>query len=345
MTEKLPQFKRPEPKIVGSASLEKKEEHKKMIMDNFGEEHYKQFSEAQRMVLESVNRKKEPYEKLAIKQANDVTNNILSEFNLTPFDIPEQNIYILPGDLYIKMDRDRSHVAATDQESQLIALNTDKLAHPVDRVAAILHEIIHLKGFLELEVTEVTKDNSRPYRSGLRINSAQRKGERTGFFTAFEGLDEAVVSEIERIGLEKIIAENPYLKKDYYWGGSEETRQLYEECKERIAKAKSKRPKDVSWVKKGGKSFGILPRCEGNRVLDYIVDHLYDDNKDRYDTRGDIMKLFFKAHFSGRLLEIARLTEKSFGKGSFRMIGMMKDTNSIHLVMDYLTKQSKRVEG
>jgi len=56
------------------------------------------------------------------------------------------------------------------------------------------------------------------------------------------------------------------------------------------------------------------------------------------------MKLFFKSHFDGKLLPIARLIEKSFDKGAFRIIGMMDDENSASLLMDYLIKHRKKTK-
>jgi len=58
------------------------------------------------------------------------------------------------------------------------------------------------------------------------------------------------------------------------------------------------------------------------------------------------MKKFFRAHFDGRLLEIARLIEKSFGKGSFERIGAMDcNENSANLLMNYLIKQKRKIEN
>jgi len=58
------------------------------------------------------------------------------------------------------------------------------------------------------------------------------------------------------------------------------------------------------------------------------------------------MKLFFKAHFDGKLLSIARFITKSFGDDAFEVIGMMTDydANSAHLVMNYLVKHRKRIK-
>ena len=95
MNEKMPQFERPEPVIVGPATPEKKKEYKQMILERFGERHYEQIPENQRKILESLEYEKKPYEKSAIEKANEITNSLLNEFGLTSFDVPERNIHIV----------------------------------------------------------------------------------------------------------------------------------------------------------------------------------------------------------------------------------------------------------
>ena len=333
-SEKFPQFKRPEPKVVGLASAEKKEEYKKLILDRFGESHYDEIPEDKRRMLESLEYEKKPYEKLAIKQANEITNSLLEEFGLTPFDVPERNIHIVPEKLYQEVESDGDKIATTSQHHQLIALNAEKLVHPAHRASVILHEITHLKNYLAIEGLE---EFYKPYRSGFKISPTYKKEEQVGFFTAFSGLDEAVVSEIEKRYFSQLISQNEFLKKEYEWGESEEAQEL----KEKIAKEKSRKPDEVMVVSKD-RGYKFFPYYEQRKVLNYIVDQLYADNKDKYSTRDDVMKSFFKAHFDGRLLGVAKLIEKSFGKGSFRMLSMMNsESNSSRQVMDYLRKQRR----
>lgn len=94
MKEKIPEFQRPEPVIVGPASPERKQKVKQMILERFGERHYEQLTEEQRQILESLEYEKKDYEKLAIKQANEITDSFLQKFGLRSFNIPERKIHI-----------------------------------------------------------------------------------------------------------------------------------------------------------------------------------------------------------------------------------------------------------
>lgn len=315
----------------------KKEEYKQMILGRFGEHHYKQIRKHEKRILESLGRKKKPYEKLAIEKANEITNAMLDEFGLTPFDVPERNIHIMPKKLYKEIESDDDVPAVTFQEQQLIALNAERTVHPIYRVSIILHEITHLKNFLAIEAHE---DLYKSWRRGLKIGTSRRKAERIGYFEAFSGLDEAVVSEIQKKYLPGLLQQNKFLADEYNWEISKEAHDL----KEKAAREEEIDTDEIIWITKDGKDYGSLPYYEERKVLSYIVDRLYKDNADKFDSRDEVMKLFFKSHFDGRLLLIARLIEESFGKGSFRMVGMMDDenTNSARLVMDYLTKHKSK---
>lgn len=337
--EKFPPLERPEPRIVGPASEEKKGEYKKMISERFGEGHYDQLPEEGRKRLETFEHAKEPYEKRAIEEANRITDMLMQEAGLKPFDVPERNIHIVPDELYKEVDEE-DHVGCTFHTYQLIVLNSNKLRHPFQKVATILHEIAHLKGHLALEAHN---DSYAVYRSGLKVNSTLKKEERSGVFSMFHGLNEAVVLQIEKDYLDQVLASNELLKDQYEWQHSEEA----EKIKEEVVK-KTNKPEDeflfVGKDEKGDHPFAYSAGYDYRKVLNYIVDTIYADNGQKFKSREEAMKLFFNAHFTGHLLTIAKFIEKSFGKESFRVIGMMDDDkNSANMTMNYLIKHSKKL--
>jgi len=56
-------------------------------------------------------------------------------------------------------------------------------------------------------------------------------------------------------------------------------------------------------------------------LLNTIIEVIFEKNKDKFENKEEIFKVFVKAMIEGRLLEIARLIEKSFEKGFFRKLG------------------------
>jgi len=194
MIPRNPEYFRPKPKIVGPASPKEKEAMQQKILERFSEGHYKQFPEKERKILEAVEYIKRPYEISAIREANRITNRLLKKFRLPPFIILERNIHIIPEDSFQKIEKS-GRIAITVHDQQAIFLNTEKLFDPIFRLSVILHEIFHLKGAL---IIEAHKDLDKPYQIGLKICATLKKEKEIGFFTSFRGLNEAVVSEMEK---------------------------------------------------------------------------------------------------------------------------------------------------
>lgn len=333
----MPEFQRPEPRILGSASSEIKEKMKKSILDNFGEAHYDQLTEKEQEIIKSKEKPKEQYELAAIESSNKITNKLLEEFGLVEFDIPAQNIHILPEEIYKEAIREPSIAAATKQREQVIILNADAITRPLDRVTTIFHEMVHLKNYISLEAAEGLRGLRR---SGLNIYTTEAKEEKTGGFNAFRGLNEAVVSEMEKMYSLELQKGDPFLKEEYAREMSTEAIQK----RVRIAEANNIDVNEICSVGEDGRRFSVFPYRSQRKVLNYVVDALYADNENAFESRDEVMKLFFKAHFDGNIVPIARSIEKTFGKGSFRILGMMDDmaANSANMVMDYLAKHKKK---
>jgi len=63
-------------------------------------------------------------------------------------------------------------------------------------------------------------------------------------------------------------------------------------------------------------------RVEVREKFSVLVGDLYEKNKQDFKSSSEIEDLFIDAAVNGRLLPMARLIEKTYGKGSFRRIGV-----------------------
>jgi len=54
--------------------------------------------------------------------------------------------------------------------------------------------------------------------------------------------------------------------------------------------------------------------------LNKIVKDIFEKNSDKFESQEEVFDEFARAYFTGRMLPIARLVEKTYGKGSFRKI-------------------------
>lgn len=332
MPEKLPLSERPEPEVFGSAPKEKQEVAKLSMIQRFGEKHLEQISKQAAEALATIEHPKQPFEQEAIKTANVITNRLLEKFGLPQFDVPERNIHVIPQKQYLNIFESTDSSAITVQDQQAIMLNADKLVYPIDRISAILHEVIHLKNFLRLEVRH---DNEIIHRSGLKTNANEKKEKNIGPHNLFDGFNEAIVSEMEKYYFAELVKSNPFLKSEWEWLNSKKA-QLF---KEQLVKERNIPPEEVMWVEKTGQGCSLLAYYEQRQVLNYVVEQIYEITKDRFDSKDAVMEQFFAAHFSGRMLPIARLVESAFDRGSFRILSMMGvDPNSSRVVMAYLKK-------
>lgn len=92
----------------------------------------------------------------------------------------------------------------------------------------------------------------------MKISASRKKSEKIGFFTAFSGLNEAVVSEIEKKYFLQLIRDNQFLKDEYHWETSKEAQEL----KEKVAKEKNRKSDEIMWISKDGKNFNFFPYYE-----------------------------------------------------------------------------------
>ena len=137
---------------------------------------------------------------------------------------------------------------------------------------------------------------------------------------------------------------NPFLKDQLEYLQSEEAQKL----KVDYASKRNIDPNEIEWIGRDGEEIETYRQGyrKQRRVLNYVVDQIFADGG--FESRDDVMKLFFAAHFKDSLLPIGRLVEKSFGKGAFEFLGTMeRDENSLSAgrVLDFLMKRRREMQG
>lgn len=68
------------------------------------------------------------------------------------------------------------------------------------------------------------------------------------------------------------------------------------------------------------RSLKSVSYVDQRRQFNNFIDDIFSKNKDSFETTEDIFKLFAEYYFAGKVMPIARLVEKTYGKGSFRNI-------------------------
>jgi hypothetical protein len=336
--EKLPIGERPEPKIVGSGSPEAKEAARLKIVERFGKDQFTQFNEKELAELKAEEREKNDEERENIRVANEITNEILREFGLKEFDVPPENIHFILGKLWERLSLDDA-IMITAPKKQAIFVKADY--SPQERVSkalSLFHEMIHAKGHISLEV-ESDKRNDL-YRSGLVAYASYQKIDRSGYAVWFDGLNEAVVSQIETMYADRVLNGNPFLRDQVEYLCSEEARKM----KDDYAKEHDVDPSEINWIGRDGEESEVHEQSyrRQREVLNYVVDQIYADGG--FASRSDVMRVFFGAHFKDSILPIGRLVEKSFGAGAFEFLGTMErnhNSPSVGRVLDFLMSRRR----
>lgn len=336
----------PEIRVVGKKPAETKEKIKKEIFGYFGEKHLESLPEESRKEILTLEYPKTPEELELIAFANKKTNELMIKAGVKPYDIPTNNIHIIPPDLYRKaLDGTNTSDATTFYTLQMIVFNAEVVRNNKHAFGILnFHEQMHLKGHAAFEI-ETKKDDkgneeTKPveFREGLTVQSSLKKEEQKLYHSHFRGLHEAIVSYEER-EFAKEMLELPIFKEEKKWLESTEAGEL----KNKITKDKKISSENVLWVSRDGKKWNASGYLKHQKVLSFLLEEMRKEFSDKYKTTDDAYTEFLKSQFTGSLLNIARPIEKTFGKGSFEVLGMMtSEAKSAVQMLEYLRRARTR---
>lgn len=316
--------KGPEFRIVGGASPEKKEEVKKELQKALFN-HFESLSPEERKKVAKFEYKKSDEEKGLIDFANQETNRLRQEAGLEPYSIPYENYHLLPSKKYEEVKLGGSD-AMTSYTSQGILLNKENLSSdPTKLGSAFVHETLHLKGHFTGKAKEYGKNIRRTiFREGVSVYGTRRDE----LHEHFDGLHEAIVANQEKKSFPKLL-DIPFFQKEKEWLVSDEAKKIRKEMAEKMKISED----EFRWVdKKGG--WGTFPFRAQREVLDFVCAEIQKEHSQQYQDKEDVFREFLKSHFTGQLLTIARLVEKTFGEGNFRVLGNMsakKESAILHM--------------
>ena len=271
-----------------------------------------------------------------IDRVNDRMAEFLKEYGAVAINVPPQNIHIL----------DRAKVTAQELEEIEKRYGTKNGAYMPSKQAAIIlknyeegklqflytlvHEMLHQQGFYSYqksyakEAAEIglKKDEQKIdiniRRSGFAVSTKDGKK----WF--FNDVNEAVITELEIRFANRYFREFPELQSEM----ANKDQLLLEFAKNDNGQAKKLQSK-FAGVKRSmsDRGPGLVATTyayadEREKLADLISD-LYKRNQSEFVSEEEVFKLFAVATLTGRLLPVARLIEKTYEKGSFRMIGEM----------------------
>jgi hypothetical protein len=331
--------KGPEIRIIGKVDETKKEELRRINLGLLFD-HFNSLSREEQIKLRQLEYPKSKEQIALINFANRETCKLMKKFGLKPYDVPVENFHIVPLELFKKAEQNNVVYGFASIAKQGILLNAE---HCRDNLlifgATVLHELFHLKAYFALQIEENGKNSMiNIYRQSVHINSPQSF--RGSKHSHFDGLHEAIVAEAEKKLMPKLL-NRPELAKEKKWLESDEAKKI----KSELSKKNNIPEEDIFWIDKEAydsrlyDAWKVISYPHERAVLNYVCSEIQKEFRDKFKTSEDVYEIFLKAHFTGRLLEIGRLVEKTFGEGSFRILGNMgTDQNSAALCLESLKK-------
>lgn len=279
---------------------------------------------------QSKEKEKTPEERQMIQKINIGMKDFLAQYGVDAIEIPSENVHILDKTKLTETELKKIQEQFGTENGfysalkQAVVIMKDYDASKLSFLQTLVHEMLHLQGFYSYQKTspqaaDLTlkkKDESASInirRSGFSIGTTDGKR------LLFHKLNESVITELE-IRFEKIymtkwleLEEELNARDEYVRQVAERDHVPIEKVRQVVAGIKGDMSTGYKWVS--------YPYHEERQRFNSLIDELYEKNKDDFASREQVFKLFADATLTGRLLPIARLVEKSFGKGSFRMIG------------------------
>lgn len=251
-----------------------------------------------------------------ISQISDYMKEFAARYGAKSLDIPSENIHILDE---TKMSSERKEMVLRKLgkvmsvfsfgEQHIFILNIPSRASDPSGLAELIsHEMLHNISFQSAELKPDQDNKARgikitgrredgnvqkftilPRRMGFKImkNKEDKEGKKENEeVTYFYFLDEAIIAELT-------------MRFDWWYF-----------------------PK-IPLIMGDVISAQVGPReyKQEREKLNKLIDELYEGNRDRFNNREEVFDVFARAVMTGRLSPVARLIEKTFGKGSFRELG------------------------
>jgi hypothetical protein len=257
--------------------------------------------------LSEFEREKTPEETELVQKLLDKLAGFFSEAGINPLKITPDHIHFL--DLEKLKSKNLPPVHFCEPNDQYIGVvgTESKLA----TAQAIVHEAVHFNTFHSAEITKNRTVQMRRTGASMRI-----RGEREFYF---HDINEVVTTEIEKLFERENFDSIPEIQEEW------QKRQEFVRGMKQTYPEKADLADDVAHVavnpatgQLDGVRYGYFTERD---AFEELLENMYARNPEMSKENEDIFMLFVDATLRGELLPLARLVEKTYGKGSFRQLG------------------------
>ena len=224
------------------------------------------------------------------------------------------------------------------QKMQRILISSDflKEAKPVEIVKTLLHELIHAS---TIHVLRDEGDGKFSFKKSSVSTESYRKKKRFGVGLE-EALTEELVKRIYRDKLDKLPIkdeEKRFIKSKKFHRQREWIFNKSNRLRGQVLGL------DDIYYLEHGRFVATFSYTEQRRVLRFVVQKIFKANKERFANIDDVYTLFIRNMFEYDFSVLAKIIERSIGKGAFKIL--MQMDNSPESAKDTLSELKKCVEN
>jgi hypothetical protein len=283
-------------------------------------DHYLNVFEEHNLVgLEGEEEEKTDRQKEIIDFAANSANEMIQSLGCEPLITKSKNVHLLKRGAS-KEDYVEGQYEGGAFDQYTMACYIMKTHSEVKLAVRVFHELIHFKSYHAVRFIGIVGQEARVAEYRLGFGAENRKKEKAKYFL---NIDEAIVTELAKRFFRKFLSKCPLLEAE-----AERINRKIEE--EKMLGTSSIRINnvffpidDVYYFQMVGENpdIELFGYGKERKVLNRIIDIIFQENRNRFSDREEVFNIFAKVLFSGNMMPVARLVERTFGKGAFRALG------------------------
>lgn len=304
----------PQPTYIGKTSEGAREAAQAVFEIAFKEDHRERLDQETIRELEQYEIEKTPELVRLFECADQWSQERQDVCGIPPTSFPVRNIFVL-DDGYYSREVSRTSVGRAMRESQRIILRE----RPSFSLAvANLHEMVHMKGRLVYELRDDGKDIEKNLlRSGLAVYSTLKQDAQGEKHRHFSGLEEAVVSQ-EEVHFASYLLQQPMCAAERAARDTSEGKVMKKDI---LEKHQDLSEEEIADFDPEAGSYTMFSYPYHRKVLRYVCQEIAEATN---STDNEIYFAFLRGHYTGHLLDLARMMRDAFGEEGFRRLGDME---------------------
>ncbi len=269
-------------------------------------------------MLKGYEREKTEDEMILIGEILGKISEFVGKYKGTPINITPDHIHILDGRKLQEEDKRKLGISAREAGGYNWPHQTIYIVDEgniIENAQHIVHEVLHFNSFQSINADPLEKQISER-RIGFTVTN-KKKHE-----VYFQDINEAITEELAKRFDHNYFQDFDVIKKEI-------------KLRENFKKDAKVKPDDISSVavseleplEPGTRRYSLESHLYSypneRQRLSEIIEAIYETNKEEegFQSSEDVFKIFAEVAMNGKLLKVADLYERTYGKNSFRALG------------------------